>query len=109
MIKTVVASLTALMFIGVSAATYADDNVSQQIQFLNSQIQAQFQKAQADQIKQNQALNTQLQLQLKQMHTDLQDQIQKMNAQTQDQIKQVQATLQQQIQVVQQQAIKAKQ
>jgi len=97
----------SLVLLATSTLIHAQpDNTSAQIQLLNSQIQAQMQKLQADQQTQIKTLNTQLQVQLKQLQTDLQAQIQKANSQTQDQIKQLQTTLQQQIQQVQQQAPK---
>ncbi len=101
--------ISAIILLGANSMLYADDNVSQQIQLLNTQIQMQFQKVNASQLKQNKDFNTQIQAQLKQMQTDLQDQIQKMNTQTQNQMKDLQASLQQQISDIQQQALKSKQ
>ena len=66
-----------LILVGGMNIASADDNVSQQIQLLNSQIQAQIQKSQSDQQVQIKELNKQIQAQLKQMQTDLQAQIQK--------------------------------
>ena len=103
--KIIVASL---VYMGACNMSFAADNTSQQIQLLNSQIQAQLEKVQATQQKQLQTLNTQIQNQIKQMQTDLQAQIQKVNTQTQDQIKQVQTTLQQQIAQVQKESTGAK-
>lgn len=106
--KIMMGSLSLLMVMGVYKTTYAGDSVSQQIQLLNSQLQTQIQKVQADQQKQVQTMNTQVQAQLKQMQTDLQAQIQKVNAQTQAQMKQIQTTLQEQIKEVQKQAVQSK-
>ena len=101
--------LSSLFLVGVCKMTYAaNDNVSQQIQMLNSQIQAQMAKVQADQQKQILTFNTQMQAQIKQVQTELQAQIQKANAQTQSQIMLLQTTLQQQIKTVQQQATQTK-
>ncbi len=97
----------SLLLSAVFNTVFAADNTSQQIQLLNSQIQAQLQKMQTDQQTQIQTLNTQIQTQIKQIQTDLQAQISKVNSQTQDQIKQLQATLEQQIKQVQQQAVPA--
>ena len=97
-----------ILSIVICAATnlaHADDaNVSQQIQLLNSQIQAQFQKIKAEQQNQIKTLNSKVQAQLKQMQTDLQTQIQKANALNQDQIKQLQTSFQQQLNQVHQEA-----
>ncbi len=88
--------IVSLMFVGACHVTYAaSDNVSDQIQLLNSQIQTQLQSMQSDQQKQIRTLNKQIQGQMKQMQTDLQAQIQKANAQTQAQIKQLQPSAQQ--------------
>lgn len=94
--------IIALLCLGVGSISSAADNTSQQIQLLNSQIQAQLQKMQADQQKQIQTLNTQLQGQIKQLQTTLEAEIQKGNTQSQAQIKQVQDNLEQQIKQVQQ-------
>lgn len=92
-----------LIMIGVSHIASADsDSVSQQIQLLNSQIQAQFQKVQSEQQSQIQTLNKQIQTQLKQMQTDLQAQIEKANTITQEQLKQLETGLQTRIKTVQQ-------
>lgn len=91
----------AVFLIGlVGASNAGGSDVSQQIQMLNSQIQAQLQKMQADQQKLNQTFNAQVQGQLKQMQTELQDQIKKASAESQSQLKQVQAGLEQEIQQV---------
>lgn len=90
--KTIIASI--FLVVGCNEAFAATDNVSQQIQLLNSQIQTQLQTIQSDQQKQIQTLNKQIQTQLKQTQTDLQAQIQKENAQTQAQIKELQTNLQ---------------
>ena len=105
--KTIlIASLSTLMLIGASKMTYAaTDNTAQQIQQLNSQIQVQLQKLQADQQKQLMTLNAQLQVQMKQVQAAIQAQIQKMNTQTQDQMKKLQATLEQEIKTVQKQSV----
>lgn len=90
------------VLVGISNITYADsNNVSQQIQFLNSQIQAQLQKIQVDQQNQILAMNKQVQMQLKQMQTDLQAQIQSANAQNQEQLKQLHAAMQVQLKNIQ--------
>ena len=104
--KIIVASL---VYMGACNMSFAADNTSQQIQLLNSQIQAQLQTLQAGQQKQIQTLNAQIQAQIKQAQSDLQAQIQKSNTQTQAQIKQLQTTLQDQIKQVQQQATQVKQ
>jgi len=54
---------------------FADDNVTQQIQVLNNQIQAQLKTMQAAQQKQLKDLNLQIQNQLKTMQTTLEQQI----------------------------------
>ena len=87
----------ALLCIGACSMGYAADNTSQQIQLLNSQIQAQLQKIQADEKKQIDANNASIQAQLKKLQTDLQAQLVANNAKSQDQLKQMQTTLQQQI------------
>lgn len=90
------------VLVTISNITYADsNNVSQQIQLLNSQIQAQLQKVQVDQQNQILAMNKQVQMQLKQMQTDLQAQIQSANAQNQEQLKQLHAAMQVQLQNIQ--------
>ena len=91
--KKKIASFVFLL-VGYHGVFAANDNTSDQIQLLNSQIQSQLQTMQSDQQKQIQALNKQVQTQLKQMQTDLQAQIQKANSQTQAQIKQLQTSLQ---------------
>ena len=57
----------SLLLGGLLNTAYAADNTSQQIQLLNSQIQAQLQKMQTDQQAQIKTLNTQIQTQIKQM------------------------------------------
>lgn len=94
-------SMFLFIFVTSSLSYGASDNISQQIQLLNSQIQGQLQKIQADQQKQMKQLNEQIQAQLAKLQTTLQEQIQQVNTQTQNQIKQVVSTLQQQIQDVQ--------
>ena len=94
--------LTSLLLLGMPSV--CADNVTDQIQLLNSQIQAQLQNVQQKQQQQIKTLNTQLQTQLKQMQSDLQAQIQKVNTQTQAQMKHMQTTLQQQIQQFQENA-----
>ena len=102
-------SLCVLLLIGIShVASAADDNVSKQIQLLNSQIQSQLQQIQETQQKQTKTMNTQIQAQLKQMQTDMQAQIQKSNSNNQDQIKAMQTQLQAQIKQVHDEATKAK-
>lgn len=102
--------VVSLILVATYNAACADsNNVSQQIQLLNSQIQAQLQKVQTDQQGQIQALNKQIQIQIKQMQTDLQTQIQTANAQTQAQLKQLQTTLQDQIKAIQQPPVQPKQ
>jgi DNA anti-recombination protein RmuC len=76
------------------------DNSTQQVQMLNSQIQAQLQTMQAAQQKQLKDLNTQIQNQLKQMQTILDEKISTLNTQVQSQMKAMQTTLQQQIKQV---------
>jgi hypothetical protein len=76
------------------------DNSTQQVQMLNSQIQAQLQTMQAAQQKQLKDLNIQIQNQLKQMQTTLDEKINTMNTQVQGQMKTMQNTLQQQIKQV---------
>ena len=77
------------------------DDASQQIQLLNSQIQAQLQQMQAAQQKQISTLNQQTQQQLKDLQTLLQNKMLASNKSTQEQIKTLQTTLQAQIQQVQ--------
>ncbi|AHE67388.1 hypothetical protein [Legionella oakridgensis] len=96
-----------LLMLSSLSNAYADDNTTKQIQLLNSQIQAQLQKIQADQQNQIKQLNTQIQTQLKQLQQQLQDQIQQVNTDTQKQIQTLQTTLQNQIKQVQQQATQA--
>ena len=103
-LKIVLGILSSGLLCGVSSA----DSVSTQIQMLNSQIQAQLQKMQADQQKQTQTMNAQVQSQLKQMQSDLQDQIKKSSSQSQSQLKQVQDGLQKEIQQVQKMAAESK-
>ena len=67
--------LSIMLAITCHKAIAADDNVSQQIQLLNSQIQAQLQTLHSDEQKQIQALNKQIQAQLKQIQNDFQAQI----------------------------------
>ena len=93
-------ALGVFMFGLVGASNAGSGDVSQQIQMLNSQIQAQLQKMQADQQKLNQTFNAQVQAQLKQMQSQLQDQIKKASDQSTSQLKQVQAGLEQEIQQV---------
>jgi hypothetical protein len=93
---------SVLFILATGSGAYAADNTSQQIQFLNSQIQAQLAKMQSDQQKQIQTLNVQVQTQIKTIQTSLQDQIQKLNTQLQAEIKQVQTNLEQEIKQVQQ-------
>lgn len=102
-------SLYLLIFVGAGHMAYAaEDNVSKQIQQLNSQIQSQLQQIQETQQKQTKTMNTQIQAQLKQMQADLQAQIQKSNTNNQDQIKAMQTQLQTQIKQVHDEATKAK-
>lgn len=81
--------------------TAADAAGAQQIQQLNSQIQAQLQQIQEAQQKQMKELNTKIQTQLKQIKTDLDASIAKVNTQNQTQLKQVQEALQAQIKQIQ--------
>lgn len=76
------------------------DNATQQLQVLNSQIQAQLEAMQATQQKQMKDLNTQIQNQLKQMQTTLDSKINTMNAQIQKQMQTMNDTVQKQIKQV---------
>ncbi|WP_133127419.1 hypothetical protein [Legionella nagasakiensis] len=105
--KIIMGGTGLLMLFSLGNFAYADDNVTKQIQLLNSQIQAQLQKIQADQQNQIKQLNTQIQTQLKQLQQQLQDQIQKVNTDTQKQMQTMQTTLENQIKQVQQQATQA--
>ena len=89
-------------------AGHAEDNTSDQIQMLNSQIQAQLQQMQETQQKELKELNMQLQTQLKKMQTDLQEKIQTLNTQTQEQMKTMQTELQTQIKQVYDDATRGK-
>lgn len=68
-------ALSMMLLFTCQNAIAADDNTSQQIQLLNSQIQAQLATLHNDQEKQIQTLNKQIQAQLKQMKSDLEEQI----------------------------------
>ncbi len=96
--KKIALSLGLVLFMPMSMAA---DNTSQQIQMLNSQIQAQLQAMQATQQKQLTDLNKRQQDQMKTMQATLDDKINSLNTQLQDQMKTMQAALQQQIQQVQ--------
>jgi len=85
--------LGLVLLCSMSSMGFAADNVSKQIQMLNSQIQTQLQQIQEAQQKQIKAMNTQLQTQMKQMQVTLQAQIQTLNTQTQAQMKTLQTGL----------------
>ncbi len=85
----------------IAPMSMAADNTSQQIQMLNSQIQAQLQTMQAAQQKQLTDLNKRQQEQMKQMQAALDEKVTRLNTQIQAQIKTMQTNLQQQIQQVQ--------
>lgn len=84
-----------------TSVSIAGDNVSQQIQLLNSQIQAQLQTMQAEQQKQLVDLNKRLQEQMKTMQTTLDGKINQMNTQVQTQMKTLESGLKTEIQQVQ--------
>jgi hypothetical protein len=97
-----IAKAALLLVVGMSNIAYAESsNVSQQIQLLNSQIQTQLQKVQADQQRQILAMNKQVQMQFAQMQKDLQAQVQSANAQNQEQLKQLQVAMQNQFKSMQ--------
>lgn len=104
--KTVTSILSVIMMMSVlNGVAFAEsDNVSKQIQLLNSQIQDQIQKVQSTGQDQVQQLNKQIQTQLKQMQTDLQNQIKDLNEKLEAQIKKVETSLQEQIKQVQQES-----
>jgi t-SNARE complex subunit (syntaxin) len=81
---------------------------AQQIQMLNSQIQAQLQQMQETQQKQIADLNTQVQGQLKKMKDELSAQIATLNTNYQADLKKMQNDLQAQIKQVQSDVVKAK-
>lgn len=99
--------IASLLLLGTIDGSYASDNVSKQIELLNSQIQAQLEGLHADHQKQLDVLNKQLQAQLKSVQSHLEAEIKKSNAISQTQIKQVQTNLQKQIQDIQKQATHA--
>lgn len=82
---------------------FADNGSSQQIQMLNSQIQAQMQQMQEIQQKQVKEMNLKIQAQLKELQSTLQDQIQKVNTQNQTALKQLKDSFQAEINQLQDQ------
>lgn len=104
------ALFAALALLGTSAISFADgqNNVSQQIQLLNSQIQTQLQRIQASQQESITQLNKQIQTQLKQIESNFEAEMQKLNSQTEAQIKKIEASLQGEIKQLQQEMNKAK-
>ena len=100
--QTIQGIIVGLMCVGCASVGYTADNTSQQIQLLNSQIQAQLEKVQQQQQKQIQTMNAQTQAQIKQVQATLEAQIQKMNNDTNEQVKKLKTALEEQIKQVQQ-------